>query len=137
MQTTGDPTVDAVLTWMSTGYALTSPAFILIVAAVLKFAVIPSLWWLLAKLKLAVSPEGKVRGVCLVAMAVVYLCGLVRRQPLPLQQVLLIGVLAGQAALGIHRTAPMIFKASSIPPPDDDSNQPPPAALIGESVVLA
>jgi hypothetical protein len=102
--TTGDPTIDSLLTWMSNGGKLQSTGAILAIGMAIKSVCIPIICRISKRFSLKFSGANKLHAVGACGILIVGVINLVTRQHLTFSDVVVMGVQAGVVAVGIHES---------------------------------
>lgn len=99
---TGDPSIDGLLTWVTSGGNLTSPGAIIGLGAIIKLVIIPLLASIAQWFNFPFTGPNRLHGVIGAGWALVGAISVVTRQHMSLGDVMLLGSQAALVAIGIH-----------------------------------
>lgn len=109
---TGDPTLDSLIAWGTSGGHLQSTGAILALGSVIKLGLIPLIGRVCAYYNINFSGPNKLHAVIGCGFLLVMAVNLTTHQGLTLGDSLLVGVQAGIAAIGIHEAGSTLKDAS-------------------------
>lgn len=109
---TGDPTIDGIINWVTSGGKLQSTGAVLGLGMVIKTVLIPLVSRICAKFNLNFTGPNKLHGVIACGFVLVMIINLATQQHLTLGDTFLMGVQAGIAAIGIHEAGSTLSTAS-------------------------
>lgn len=110
--TTGDPTIDGLVSWLTNGGSLASPGAVLGLGILVKVILIPLLARICIRFNITFSGPNKLHAVTLVGVAVAFLINLVSHAHLHFGDVAILGVQIGATAVGIHEGMATLTDAS-------------------------
>lgn len=105
MITTGDPTIDAILTWINTGAKLNNATAVIGLAATLRFLVVPGLTWVTGDFKKPINAKTKVVLIHVIGIIMAIITAILTHSPMSPLQSALVGFAASNAAIGLHQTS--------------------------------
>ena len=111
--TTGDPTMDALMTWLAGGARLDAVGAMLGLAAFLRYMAIPGMTALVARLGYPLSASNKVLAIHGVGVVCAVLVGLVTHSGMTVLHEAFLGLAASNAAIGLHQTQEITAKATA------------------------
>jgi hypothetical protein len=109
---TGDPTIDGIIAWLTSGGKLTSPGAILGIGTVIKTGLVPIIARICARFNINFSGPNKLHAVIGCGCGIVGIISFATHQHMTLGDVVLLGTEAGVAAVGIHEGVSTIKNAS-------------------------
>lgn len=110
--TTGDPIIDGILPWLTSGGKLTSPGAILGIGMVIKLFCIPVVSRICTRFNINFTGPNKLHAVVGCGVLIVAIISIANHQHMSLGDVVLMGTEAGVAAVGIHEGLSTISDAS-------------------------
>lgn len=104
MITTGSPSVDGLVAWLTNGGSLSSPGAAIGLAFIIHSFVVPTLEQLATHFNWGLSGPNKTYAVYLASIVLVMIVGLVSQSTSSFADSVALGVMVAQVSMGIHAT---------------------------------
>lgn len=101
---TGDPTLDAIIAWLTDGGKLTSTAAAFAIAAIVRWILLPVAKTIMTKLGKELSEQSKVYLAYAFSVIVAIIVGMFDKSGVSMSLALAVGLAAGAMSIGIHQT---------------------------------
>jgi len=101
---TGDPTIDAMIAWLTDGGKLTSTAAAFGIAAIVRWVLLPMAKTIMIKLGKTLTEQSKVYLAYALSIFVAIIVGLFDKSGVSMTVALAVGLAAGAMSIGIHQT---------------------------------
>jgi small neutral amino acid transporter SnatA (MarC family) len=101
---TGDPTIDAIITWLTSGGHLTSTVAAAAIAAIVRWLLLPLASIVMEKVGKPLGATSKVYLAYVFSVLVAIIAGLLDKTGTTMTTALAVGLAAGAMAIGIHQT---------------------------------
>lgn len=111
---TGDPTIDAILAWLTDGGKLTSAVAAAGIAAIVRWILLPLAASIMLKVGKPLSAQSKVYLAYVFSVFVAIIAGLFDKSGTSMTVALAVGLAAGAMAIGIHQTGKVPAEQSNL-----------------------